>query len=76
MTWCSVCDRYFGSTNAFWQHVDNSARHECECCYYHFANEDDEDDHGYEGENEEDVPDEALDEALFAAGEMKNVDYI
>ncbi|RPD66923.1 LNS2-domain-containing protein [Lentinus tigrinus ALCF2SS1-7] len=40
--------------------------------------EDDEDDedHGYEGENEEEVPDEAFDEALFAAGEMKNVDYI
>ncbi|KAI0660749.1 Lipin/Ned1/Smp2-domain-containing protein [Cubamyces menziesii] len=38
--------------------------------------EDDDEDHGYEGENEEDVPDEALDEALFAAGEMKNVDYI
>ncbi|KAI0720361.1 Lipin/Ned1/Smp2-domain-containing protein [Cerioporus squamosus] len=40
--------------------------------------EDDEndEDHGYEGENEEDVPDEAFDEALFATGEMKNVDYI
>nr|VWP01801.1 DNA helicase (EC [Ganoderma boninense] len=36
--------------------------------------EDDEYD-GYEGENE-DVPDEAFDEAIFAAGEMKNVDYI
>ena len=31
---------------------------------------------GYEGENEEDVPDEAFDEAIFAAGEMKNVDYL
>ncbi|KAI9068467.1 LNS2-domain-containing protein [Trametes sanguinea] len=45
-----------------------------------FGQDDDEDDHGYEGENEneneEEVPDEALDEALFAAGEMKNVDYI
>lgn len=40
-----------------------------------FGQEEDED-HGYEGENEGDVPDEALDEALFAAGEMKNVDYI
>ena len=40
--------------------------------------EDDEDDedHGYEGENEEEVPDEAFDEALFAAGEMKKVEYI
>ncbi|KAI0677301.1 LNS2-domain-containing protein [Trametes maxima] len=38
--------------------------------------EDEDEDHGYEGENEEDVPDEALDEALFAAGEMNNVDYI
>ncbi|KAI0375900.1 LNS2-domain-containing protein [Pilatotrama ljubarskyi] len=41
-----------------------------------FGQEEGEEDHGYEGENEEDVPDEALDEALFAAGEMKNVDYI
>ncbi|KAH9850822.1 LNS2-domain-containing protein [Lenzites betulinus] len=41
-----------------------------------FGEDEDEEDHGYEGENEEDVPDEALDEALFAAGEMKNVDYI
>ncbi|KAI9000775.1 LNS2-domain-containing protein [Trametes punicea] len=42
-----------------------------------FGHNEDED-HGYEGEgeNEEEVPDEALDEALFAAGEMKNVDYI
>ena len=44
-----------------------------------FGEDDEEDeDHGYEGENEgeEEVPDEAFDEAIFAAGEMKNVDYI
>ncbi|TBU47240.1 LNS2-domain-containing protein [Dichomitus squalens] len=37
--------------------------------------EDDEEGDGYEGENEV-VPDEAFDDAIFAAGEMKNVDYI
>lgn len=42
-----------------------------------FEDDEEEDDeyNGYEGENE-DVPDEAFDEAIFAAGEMKNVDYI
>lgn len=38
--------------------------------------EEEDEDHGYEGENEEEVPDEVFDEAIFAAGEMKNVDYI
>ena len=37
--------------------------------------DEDEEGDGYDGENE-DVPDEAFDEAIFAAGEMKNVDYI
>ncbi|KAI0751040.1 Lipin/Ned1/Smp2-domain-containing protein [Daedaleopsis nitida] len=42
-----------------------------------FGDEDEgNEDHGYEGENEEDVPDEAFDEAIDAAGNMRNVDYI
>ncbi|EJD40337.1 hypothetical protein AURDEDRAFT_91029 [Auricularia subglabra TFB-10046 SS5] len=45
MVYCDVCDRGFGSLQAFWQHCDNSARHECCCCYYHFNNYDDEADH-------------------------------
>ena len=42
-----------------------------------FGDDEEEEDEGdgYKGENE-DVPDEAFDEAIFAAGEMKNVDYI
>lgn len=45
MAWCDVCDRNFGSSQAFWQHVDNSVRHECQCCYFHFASKEEELDH-------------------------------
>ena len=38
--------------------------------------EEDEDGYGYEGENEEEVGEEAFDEDLLAAGEMQNVPFL
>ncbi|KZV81211.1 hypothetical protein EXIGLDRAFT_844792 [Exidia glandulosa HHB12029] len=45
MVWCSLCDRYFSSGQAYWQHIDNSVRHECSFCYFHFEDQDQDLDH-------------------------------
>ncbi|EJD40342.1 hypothetical protein AURDEDRAFT_139010 [Auricularia subglabra TFB-10046 SS5] len=45
MTHCQVCDRFFNSQSAFWQHCDNSARHRCQVCTFHYTDFNDEDEH-------------------------------